>query len=286
MNSAKMKLGILSVSTPEWAVEEAIPAYAAAGLQGVGWRTTDDKGDRSKPSFWNGNRTSQTPEEIVARATELKKLCSASGLEMPSLGTYVHALEPEKIDRALKAATAIGATSIRVNPVSYPRPGKRYAELLAESRDQFRELAALGRNCGIRILIETHHTQLAPSASKAMQILDGLSPEDVGIIWDPCNQVQEGLETYRMAIDIAGPYLAEVHVKNLYYEKAADGRWKPRYCPIDAGIVHWPDALAELDRAGYTGWLMLEDFSTDAPVQERLTHSAAYLRSLLNTLPQ
>jgi sugar phosphate isomerase/epimerase len=278
-----MKIGILSVSTPELTVEEAIRAYATAGFTGVGWRITEDKGDREKPSFWSGNRTSQTPEEVMTRAEELKKFCAASGLEMPSLGTYVQASDPANVERSLKAAKAVGATTIRVNPFHYPVPGKSYGQLLSESRIQFNDLAALGQSYGVRILIETHHTQLAPSVSKALQILDGLDPKEVGIIWDPCNQLQEGLETYRMAIDIAGPYLAEVHVKNGYFEKNEAGQWKHQYCPVDAGLVRWPQVIEELKRADYNGWLMLEDFYTDYPVHERLAHSSNYLRSLLQS---
>jgi sugar phosphate isomerase/epimerase len=280
-NPDKMKLGILSVSTPELEVTEAIQAYAAAGLEGVGWRTTEDKGDREKPFFWSGNRTSQTPEEVVARAAELKQLCAASGLEMPSLGTYVHSLEPANVERSLQAAKAVGASSIRVNPAWYPVEGKSFSQLIAESRVQFKDMAAMGQQYGIRILIETHHGQLAPSVSKALQILEDLNPAEVGIIWDPCNQVQEGLETYRMAIDIAGPYLAEVHVKNVYFEKNVEGQWQPKYCPVDAGLVRWPQVIEELKRAGYSGWLMIEDFYNDQPVHERLAHSSSFLRALL-----
>jgi sugar phosphate isomerase/epimerase len=279
-----MKLGILSVSTPELDVTEAARAYAAAGLQGVGWRTTEDKGDRQKPTFWSGNRTSLTQEEVVARAAELKKLCASLGLEMPSLGTYVHASEPGNVERSLKAASAVGACAIRVNPSWYPVAGKSHSRLISESRDQFQEMAALGRRFGVRILIETHHGQLAPSVSKALQILEGLDPKEVGIIWDPCNQVQEGLETYPMAIDIAGPYLAEVHVKNLFFQKNPEGRWRPRYCKLEAGLVRWPEVLEELAKADYVGWLMIEDFHTDLPVRDRLAQSADYLQSLLKNL--
>jgi sugar phosphate isomerase/epimerase len=85
-----------------------------------------------------------------------------------------------------------------------------------------------------------------------------------------------------MAIDIAGPYLAEVHVKNLFYQRKENGKWAPRYCPLDQGIVSWEEVIKELRQAGYNGWLMLEDFYTDFPVTERLAHSSKYLRELLN----
>jgi sugar phosphate isomerase/epimerase len=277
-------LGILSVSTPEWDIAEAAAAYAAAGLQGVGWRATEDKGDRQRPSFWGGNRTSQTPAQVIEQAGELRDLCASHRLAMPTLGTYVNSTEPEAVAECLQAALAIGAGSIRVNPCRYPIAGKRHGELLAECREQFRALAPLARKSGVRIFLETHHGFLAPSVGLAMQILDGLDPAEFGIIWDPCNQLNEGLETYAMAIDLAGPFLAEVHVKNLIYQRGPDARWAARYCAVDEGLVHWPKALEELAKSGYRGWLMLEDFSTDLPVQERLSRGAGYLRTLLDRL--
>lgn len=277
-------LGILSVSTPEWSIAEAAAAYASVGLEGVGWRATEDRGDRQKPSFWSGNRTSLTPAQIIERADEIKALCATHRLAMPTLGTYVNSTAPEAVAECLRAARALGARCIRVNPRGYPIPGKRYAELLQESRQQFRTLAPLAQQFGVRILLETHHGFLAPSVSLAMQILRDLDAAHFGIIWDPCNQRNEGHETYALAIDLAGPYLAEVHVKNLLYEQGSDGRWAPRYCAVDSGLVDWPKVLEELAKAGYRGWLMLEDFSTDQPVQERLSHGAAYLRSLLDRL--
>lgn len=277
-------LGILSVSTPEWNLTEAAAAYAAAGLDGVGWRTTEDKGDRENPSFWSGNRTSLSPAEVVERAGEIKTLCATHRLAMPTLGTYVSSTQPEAVAECLQAARALGASCIRVNPRGYPISGKRYSGLLEESREQFRTIAPLARQAGVRILLETHHGFLAPSVSLAMQILEGFDVADFGIIWDPCNQRNEGHETYAMAIDMAGPYLAEVHVKNLLYERTPEGNWIPRYCTLEDGLVEWPKVLEELAKSGYSGWLMLEDFSTDQPVWERLTRGTGYLRKLLARL--
>lgn len=277
-------LGILSVSTPEWNLGEAAAAYSAAGLEGVGWRTTEDKGDRDKPSFWSGNRTSLTPAQVIESAGEIQALCAKHRLAIPTLGTYVNSTKPETVAECLQAAQALGAPCIRVNPCGYPSSGKRYAELLEESREQFSALAPLARQAGVRILLETHHGFLAPSVSLALQILDGLDAEAFGIIWDPCNQRNEGHETYAMAIDMAGPYLAEVHIKNLLYEKTPEGKWIARYCALEDGLVEWPKVLEELAKSSYRGWLMLEDFSTDQPVRERLTRGAGYIRKLLARL--
>ncbi len=281
-----MKLGVFTVCTPQFNVEEAIAQIAAAGFNGIEWRITEDHGNRNQPQFWSGNRTSMTAQELKSRAQDLLARCAEYGLSMPSLGTYLDEDQRDQIESCLEAALAIGATAIRVKPAAYPPPDRqRYQNLLQASRAKFAGLAELAERYGVRILIETHPGHIAPSVSKARQILEGLDPKHVGIMWDPSNQVAEGLETYRMAIDIAGEYLAEVHVKNQRYvsEKREDGsiHWHTLPCPLPEGVVNWKKVFEELHHAGYTGWLMLEDFCEELPLDRRLTFDATYLRGLL-----
>jgi sugar phosphate isomerase/epimerase len=46
-------------------------------------------------------------------------------------------------------------------------------------------------------------------------------------------------------------------------------------------MVDWPEAVAALKRAGYNGWIHLEDFSTVYPLEERLRGNLAWFRELL-----
>ena len=61
-----MKFGIFTVSIPEYDPEKALEVAAEIGYDGLEWRVIKDDGDRSKPSFWSGNRTSMTAEELLA----------------------------------------------------------------------------------------------------------------------------------------------------------------------------------------------------------------------------
>ncbi len=279
-----MKFGIFTVSIPEYEPEKALEVAAELGYDGLEWRVVKDDGDRAKPSFWSGNKTSMTAEEVLAKAPSLKAKAGELGLEMPSLGTYIDCHNLEAVETSMKAAAALGAKSLRVGTGGY-KPERSHAELMAQAKEQYAKVAALAAKYGVRAVVETHHGLITPTVALTMQVLKGLPPEHVGIMWDPGNQAIEGRENYRMALDIAGPYLAEVHVKNCVYDPIAvagsTAQWKVRWCQVQLGIVNWPEIMGELKRIGYDGWIVFEDFSTELPVHERLKANLAYFKTLV-----
>jgi sugar phosphate isomerase/epimerase len=282
-----MKLGVFTVSMPDYEPLEALEVLAELGYDGVEWRVTPDQGDRTKPTFWSGNRTSMTAADVIARAGELKARAKSLKLQMPALGAYIvsgfHDLA--SIEEHFRAAAAIGARHVRVSPGGYDFKRGDYARQVKEARTRYAKLAKLAAKHGVRSLIETHMGQLGPSISKARTILEGLDPKHVGIMWDPGNQIVEGGETYAMAIDIAGEYLGEIHAKNMKFvqKETVNGQvtWQAVPVPVREGMVNWPEVIAALKKAGYRGWIHFEDFSTEHPLQERLRDNLMWFRELL-----
>ena len=278
-----MKVGIFTVSMPEFYPLEVLEITKKLGYDGVEWRVCTDKGDCARPSFWEGNRTTMTAEELIAKAPELKRAAAKLGVKMPSLGTCIDCYDLKVVELHMQAAKAIGAQTLRISPGEYNLQQGKYTELLEKARRQYAKVAKLAAQYGVRAVIETHPRLLTPSMSTTMRVLEGLDPKHVGVMWDPGNQVREGLEVYPMALDIAGEYLAEVHVKNLRYEvkDVAEGQlqWQPISCPVRTGIVNWPQVLRNLKAAGYSGWFFFEDFSTEAPILERLKNNLDWFRA-------
>lgn len=276
-----MKIGIFTVSIPEFEPVRALEVAAAIGYNGLEWRVTQDKGDREKPSFWSGNRTSMTPEVLLECAPVLRSTAEKLGLEMPSLAAYTSCFDLETVENVFKAANAVGAKAARVNTAAY-KPDVSFAQQLKENREQYAKVEQLSKRYNVKALIETHMGLLTPTVATAVQVLEGLDPEYVGIMWDPGNQVEEGKERYHYAINAAGPYLAEVHVKNRATRPVtlSNGTltWQCDNVPLAFGEVNWPAVVEELKKANYDGWLMLEDFSTVQPVNERIQANLDYLR--------
>ncbi len=280
-----MKIGVFTVSVPDWQPEEALEKLSQLGYDGVEWRITEDEGDRSKPSFWSGNRNSQTSAELIERAASLKAAAKKFKMEMPSLGTYIDCSDLAKVDLSMRAAVAIGATGLRIGPGEFDTRRGSYGDQLAKAITQYKEVAKLAKKHNVRALIETHMGMLTPTVAAAMTILKDLDPRHVGIMWDPGNQVMEGGERTPMALQLAGEYLAEVHVKNMRFDRVqkSDGRivYEPVSAPVDAGVVDWPQVVKELKAAGYNGWFFLEDFCEELPMEKRVKHNVEFFRKLI-----
>lgn len=280
-----MKIGVFTVSMPEYDPDQCFGKLKEFGYDGVEWRVVEDKGDTSKPGFWSGNRSSMSAKQLIERAGKLKEKAQAMGLAMPSIATYIQSDDPAAVDLHLKAAAAIGAKSARIGPGAYLPDGGSYLQQLKSARELYARVAELARKNGVRAVIETHMGLVTPDTYTARYVLEGLDPKDVGIMYDPANEVFEGGQTYPIAISAAGEYLAEVHAKNIRYIKGdvvkGQQMWTTETCPLHEGIVNWPALIVELKKARYDGWIMGEDFSTAVPIDQRLKGNIAFLKSLL-----
>lgn len=276
-----MKFGIFTASAPEYYPLELMDVLAKIGYDGIEWRVARDKGDKSKPSFWSGNRAGLSAEEIITQSEALCAKAKALNLEMPSLASYINNDNLEDVALHFKAANSIGARNVRISPNLYDVEAGGYVEQLAKCKVKYAKVAKLAEQYGVRAIIETHMQYLCSSVYQTMAILGGLNPAYVGIGWDPCNQVYEGRETYEMALDIAGEYLAEVHVKNCVYKRDEEGTFVMEDCPVNSGLVDWKKIVGLLKKQGYNGWLFFEDFSQDKPLLDKLTFNLPWFRGLI-----
>lgn len=277
-----MKLGVFTVSAPEYYPLELMDKLSGIGYNGLEWRVTNDKGDRSKPSFWAGNRAGMTADELLEAADSLVQKAKKLNFEMPSIASYINCFDLEDVEKHFKAAKAIGAKNVRICPAMYD-PEKSFNLQVAKTRYYYAMVAQLAAEYGLRACIETHMNYITPSMSKTMAILEGLDPKYVGIMWDPANQICEGLERIEMAMDIAGDYLAEIHAKNLIMNKTeVDGgiKWQVKSVALDQGQVDWKTLLEFLEKKQYDGWIFFEDFSTDKSTDEKLVYNYEYFKSL------
>ena len=108
------------------------------------------------------------------------------------------------------------------------------------------------------------------------------------LIYDTCASLfvgEDPLET----LQVMAPHVAHVHIKNSrplqpgepwprYFE--ADSGQRFTGTDIDAGVVDLPPILAELDRLGYDGYMMLEYQGLEEP-DTALPRNVAALRRLL-----
>ena len=280
-----MRFSVFTVSLPEWTPEEAVEHLAAFGYDGIEWRVVDQPPSDGPPGFWSGNRCTLPLRTLAADAPRVRALAAGAGLAVPNLGTYVSCLDADAVERALAGAVAVGAPSIRVQVPNYD--GREpYLPLRDAALAAFDDVAGLAARHGVRALVEIHMGTIVPSASATAQFCSRFDPRHVGVIHDAGNMVFEGFERYRMGLEVLGPYLAHVHLKNARWAPAGtrdDGtiRWAAAFAPLGEGSVDVRDLLRALRLVGYDGWISFEDFSTDRPLRERTRTNLEAVRALL-----
>jgi sugar phosphate isomerase/epimerase len=133
----------------------------------------------------------------------------------------------------------------------------------------------------VRIAVELHQNTIFPSASLAHRAVARFDPAHVGVIYDVGNLVVEGYEDHRIATELLGPHLHHVHLKNAAVSPV-DGpgplrRHLPRWSPLDDGAADVAGVLGHLREIGYSGWVSLEDLSTERDPLSTLRHNAHVL---------
>src|SRR6266508_3234616 len=281
-----MQFAIFTVGLPDYTPEEAVDVLRELGYDGIEWRVTDQgpSADRA-PGFWAGNRCTWPLESFVEDAPRIRELTEQAGLAMPSVGTYVTCEDVQAVERAMQGAARLGAPQLRVNVPKYDGTTS-YLRLRDRSVAQYREVAEMAKRYGVRALIEIHHGSLTPSASAAASFLGHFDPRYVDAIHDAGNMVHEGYEQYRLGLEVLGPYLAHVHLKNAAWHSVGmrpDGsaEWLATWAPISRGVVDMASVFQALRGVGYDGWVSFEDFSTEQPLRERIRDNLAYIKQVV-----
>jgi sugar phosphate isomerase/epimerase len=221
---------------------------------------------------------------FVEDAPRIRELTERAGLAMPSVGTYATCEDLPAVELAMQGTARLGAPQLRVNVPKYDG-STSYLKLRDRSAAQYREVAEMAKRYGVRALIEIHHGSLTPSASAAASFLGHFDPRYVGAIHDAGNMVHEGYEQYRLGLEVLGPYLAHVHLKNAAWQRVGtrpDGsaEWRAAWAPIAGGIVDMAELFRALRSVGYDGWVSFEDFSTEQPLRERIGDNLAYVKQV------
>jgi sugar phosphate isomerase/epimerase len=280
----KVKIGVFTVMLPDLTPEEAVQLIKSSGYDGVEWRITDISPEQraEAPSFWGNNLCTLAP--TAAEAERARRLAESAGLEIPNLGTYIAVGDVAAVEKAMYLAQITGSPQIRVGTAK-PSPGQTYAELLAVTQTFLGQVEALAHRCHIKALIEIHHKTICPSVALTQRLVSHFDPECIGVIHDAGNMAYEGFEDYGLGLELLGPYLAHVHLKNAAFTRPKGGGvWTPCWSPLEDGVVDFRQLLSALKAVGYDGWLVFEDFSQVRPSREALGHNLAFIKNLLREI--
>ena len=183
------------------------------------------------------------------------------------------------------AAKKMGCTRIRVNALRYDKE-KGYTQLFAEAVSGFKKVEELAKKHGVKADFEMHHGTITASASAARRLASHFDPQYIGVIYDTGNIIYEGFEEYQMALEILGPYLDLVHVKNaMWVKKEVDGKVKyaADWAPFTDGHADFERCFKALNAVGYDGYVTFEDFSAEAS-DEKIKNDLSFIKKIVESV--
>lgn len=279
-----MKLSVFTVATPDLTPEQLVVTAKEAGLNGVEWRFAEvpEAAANDKPSFWGNNLCTLNPESTAQELLHYKQITEEQGLEIVSLTPYLNVDDLEATEQVFRSAALLGAKTIRVGVARYDGTVP-YPELFGRTSRYLKEAERMAKQYGVKGLVETHHATIAPSAGLAYRLVSACDPDHIGVLYDPGNMIHEGYEHFKMGMELLGPYLAHVHVKNTAWARNGsreDGtaRWQSAWAPLAEGIVSFKEVFEYLRAVRYEGYLGIEDFSGQYASGEMLREFVRFVR--------
>ncbi len=280
-----MKFSVTSVILPDLDVPETCGLLQRLGFEGVEWRVRYTPADVRGYSMWGAHRTDLSPDNIAKRAKEVRRITEDHGLAMPIIASNVRVDELETVRKLAEGAALLGNVPVRVGaPRGYDR-SRPYPALYDEAIEAYGRALEVLKAAGQTAIIEIHGGTIMVSASLAHRIVSRFTPDDIGVIYDANNMAKDGFETFRIGIELLGPYLRHCHAggwRPVPGERRSDGTlpWKYEGCDLSDSILDIPQLIADLQAVGYRGFVSIEDFRA-MDHERKLAPQIAWLRRLI-----
>jgi len=286
MEEPEMKFSATSVMLPHLDLPQTCGLLSDLGYDGIELRVRRLPPERAQedPSPWGRHLTDLSPDNIVARANEVKSCLAGHGLGVAAFASACDASDLDHVKLLVEGALAVESPCIRLGCRRYDGT-VNYHEVYSEAVEHYRGALEITSAASVKVVVEMHGGTIHPSASLAHRIVSHFDPAHIGVVYDPQNMVKDGFETIQLAVEVLGPYLAHAHVgghRPEPGERDASGtlQWAWSGCPMREGLYDYPEMFRHLRESGYDGYISVEDFRGDCSPEERLEDAITYLRSL------
>lgn len=275
------RLSAYTISTPRLTPSEAVAAVKALGYDGIEWAVHENRseGSRQPTRLHRNDRCFIEPSAEALAA--IRSLSDGAGLPISGLGMTGTLCTPERVGDALQLAQIAGTTRLRLHGGS-TLEGQTYAESYEETVRVCEAWSKVAKGTGVKGVLHQHWGTAIASAGQVYRVVSQFDPELIGCIYDPGNMAVEGYDDYRLGLELLGPYVAHVHLKNVRYGHAVmGGAWHAEWAPLDDGVVDLHHLFGGLRDIGYDGWIVMSDVGESRDDEAMLRFNNGFLRQIM-----
>jgi L-ribulose-5-phosphate 3-epimerase len=191
----------------------------------------------------DGHVLPERVEDDLPRAVETLR---RAGLTVPMMTTAITDANDPLTRRVLTTAKKLGITHYRMGYWAFPAIGDPLAELRM-MKPRVAALASLNREIGIRGGYQNHvGTRVGGSVWDLGVLLEGTTPDGLGVQYDIRHAVAEGGGSWPVALRMIAPHIDTIAVKDMIWAQRPDGKWEARSVPLGEGMVDFPAYLRQL----------------------------------------
>lgn len=229
-----------------------------------------------------------------SRLSKLAAAASAAGVALPSLeiaplqyslvadDRVERARGAEVVGRALEMAGELGCRGVLTIPGYVGLPWVagggdtvNYADAYDRLVDELGRLVERAESAGVSLYIENIWNMFLLSPLEMRRLIRDVNSTRIGVLLDIGNVTATGFA--EQWVDILGPYLLEVHLKD--YRRSVGT--VEGFVPLLAGDVNWPSVMAALVRNAFGGYVIPEIFPYAHFGSVSLKHTETALDALL-----
>jgi sugar phosphate isomerase/epimerase len=203
------------------------------------------------------------PENVRKELPEAQKVFGDLGLQVPLITTAITNVRDAHVADVFETAAACGIRELKLGYVSYKKFGS-LQQVFADVQKDLDGITSLAHSTGVRANIHTHSgPYISTNPAIVWQLLKDRDPASIGAYADPGHMTVEGSrDGWRQGLDLLGPRINLVAVKDLAWEEVDDAklhkkRWQTRIVPLNRGAVAWPEVFDCLKQVGFNGWVSI-----------------------------
>lgn len=277
-----MQIGIFSKTFARPTLAGVLDAVAAHGLQHVQFNL-DCAGLEPMPDALDDATCDVIRQALAARSIQMAAISGTFNMIDPDL--YQRQLGLQRLRVLAAACTRLGTHVITLctgtrDPVSMWRrhPDNDSADAWQEMLASMHVAAEIAAEFNVTMGFEPEVSNVVDSARKGRRLLDTLQSPHIKVVMDGANVFHAG-ELAKMhtvldeTFDLLGNDIVLAHAKDISQDGEAG------HDAAGTGLLDYDYYLALLQRAGYTGPLILHSLS-----EAQVDDSVAFLRGKLETL--
>ena len=157
-------------------------------------------------------------------------------------------------------------------------------QVLDDVKKQTASLVALSKEYGVTCGFHNHSGDYVGAAVwDTRDIIGAMDPKSIGYYFDPAHAtIEGGLAGWRISLATVLPRMKMVALKDFYWAKGRDGKWKLQWCPMGEGMVDWQKVFAAFAATRFTGPLTLHVEYETKDEMAAIAKDYAFIRTVMD----